>query len=457
MSETVAERSAPEADGPLTRVMGPKLLLFFIIGDILGAGVYALTGKVAGEVGGALWAPFLIAFVVAALTACSYVELVGKYPRAAGAALYTNRAFGIPFVTFIVAFAVMCSGITSASTSARAFGGDYLAEFVSLPVVLVAICFLVLLALVNFRGVSESVRANVVLTTVELSGLLVIIAIGVYAVLTGDGEPSRLTEVDTGGDGLIFGMLGGASLAFFALVGFEDSVNMAEEVHEPHRVFPKALLGGLAITGTIYVLVALTSSLLVDPATLEKSSGPLLEVVKAGGLEFPPKLFALIALLAVTNTALINMLMASRLVYGMSRERIIPSALGRVHRRRRTPWIAIIFTTVIGFGLVSTGKVQDLGDTTALLLLCVFAVVNVAVLVLRRETVDHEHFRAPTFVPVIGAVTCVVLATPVVGRDGSVYAIAGVLIGIGVLLWFVNRTFVGRQDDIDAERLAAAE
>jgi amino acid transporter len=457
MSETVAERSAPEADGPLTRVMGPKLLLFFIIGDILGAGVYALTGKVAGEVGGALWAPFLIAFVVAALTACSYVELVGKYPRAAGAALYTNRAFGVPFVTFIVAFAVMCSGITSASTSARAFGGDYLAEFVSLPVVLVAICFLVLLALVNFRGVSESVRANVVLTTVELTGLLVIIAIGVYAVLTGDGEPSRLTEVDTGGDGLIFGMLGGASLAFFALVGFEDSVNMAEEVHEPHRVFPKALLGGLAVTGTIYVLVALTSSLLVDPATLEKSSGPLLEVVKAGGLEFPPKLFALIALLAVTNTALINMLMASRLVYGMSRERIIPSALGRVHRHRRTPWIAIIFTTVIGFGLVSTGKVQDLGDTTALLLLCVFAVVNVAVLVLRRETVDHEHFRAPTFVPVIGAVTCVVLATPVVGRDSSVYAIAGVLIGIGALLWFVNRALVGRQDDIDAERLAAAE
>jgi APA family basic amino acid/polyamine antiporter len=457
MSETVAERSAPEADGPLTRVMGPRLLLFFIIGDILGAGVYALTGKVAGEVGGALWAPFLIAFVVAALTACSYVELVGKYPRAAGAALYTNRAFGIPFVTFIVAFAVMCSGITSASTAARAFGGDYLAEFVSLPVVLVAVCFLVLLALVNFRGVSESVKANVLLTTVELSGLLVIIAIGVYAVLTGDGEPSRLTEVDTGGDGLIFGMLGGASLAFFALVGFEDSVNMAEEVHEPHRVFPKALLGGLAITGTVYVLVALTSSLLVDPATLEKSSGPLLEVVKAGGLEFPPKLFALIALLAVTNTALINMLMASRLVYGMSRERIIPSALGRVHHRRRTPWIAIIFTTVIGFGLVSTGKVQDLGDTTALLLLCVFAVVNVAVLVLRRETVDHEHFRAPTLVPVIGAVTCVVLATPVVGRDGSVYAIAGVLIGIGVLLWFVNRAFVGKQDDIDAERLAAAE
>ena len=144
--------------------MGRKLLLLFIIGDILGAGIYALTGEVAGEVGGALWIPFVIAFVVAALTASSYAELVGKYPKAAGAALYTNKAFGRPFVTFMVAFAVMCSGVTSASTAARAFGGDYLAEFVSAPVVLVALLFLTVIAVVNFRGVGESVKANVVLT-----------------------------------------------------------------------------------------------------------------------------------------------------------------------------------------------------------------------------------------------------------------------------------------------------
>ena len=454
MAEVKQETAPADRDGPLRRVIGPKLLLFFIIGDILGAGVYALTGKVAGEVGGALWLPFLIAFVVAALTACSYVELVGKYPQAAGAALYTNKAFGVPFVTFIVAFAVMCSGITSASTSARAFGGDYLSEFVSLPVVLVAIVFLVVLALVNFRGVSESVKANVVLTLVELTGLLVIIAIGVWAVLFGDGEPSRLTEIESG-DGVVFALLGGASLAFFALVGFEDSVNMAEEVHEPHRTFPKALLGGLAITGVIYVLVALTSSLLVDPATLEKSSGPLLEVVKAGGVDFPPKLFALIALFALTNTALINMLMASRLVYGMSRERIVPGVFGRVHAGRRTPWIAIIFTTVLGFALVTTARVEDLGDTTALLLLCVFAVVNVAVLVLRRDPVDHDHFRVPTAVPVLGAITCVVLASPFTGREGKVYLIAGVLMAVGVVLWFVNRAIVGAPDRVDADRLGA--
>ena len=147
--------------------------------------------------------------MVAALTASSYAELVGKYPKAAGAALYTDRAFGIPFVTFIVAFAVMCSGVTSASTAARTFGGDYLAEFVTLPVVLVAFAFLVMLALINFRGVGESVKANVALTIIEVTGLLVIIAIGAYAVPSGDGDPGRLTEIDTGSDGVVLGCWAG--------------------------------------------------------------------------------------------------------------------------------------------------------------------------------------------------------------------------------------------------------
>ena len=457
MSTGVHERTTVEGDGPLKRTMGRKLLLLFIIGDILGAGIYALTGEVAGEVGGALWIPFVIAFVVAALTASSYAELVGKYPKAAGAALYTNKAFGRPFVTFIVAFAVMCSGVTSASTAARAFGGDYLAEFFSAPIVLVALLFLTVIAIVNFRGVGESVKANVVLTIIEVTGLLVIIAIGFTAVLSGDGDPSRLTDINTGEDGVVLGLLGGAALAFFALLGFEDSVNMAEEVHEPTRNYPRALFLGLGITGVIYVLVALTCSLLVPPEKLEESSGPLLEVVEAGGLSFPPKLFALIALVAVTNTALINMLMASRLVYGMSREGIVPRLLGRVHESRRTPYVAILFTTLLGFGLVSTSKVEDLGDTTALLLLCVFAVVNVAVLVLRREPVEHEHFQAPTLLPVLGVITCVVLATPFVGREASVYVTAGILLGIGLVLWFVNRMIMGKTDDVDAERLVSTE
>ncbi|EKX62507.1 APC family permease [Streptomyces ipomoeae] len=442
-TETTAGASTPAEETGLKRVLGPKLLILFVIGDILGTGIYATTGKVAGKVGGALWLPFVIGFVVAILTAASYVELVGKYPKAAGAALYTQKAFKMPFLTFIVAFMVMCSGLSSASAAARAFSGDYLSELTNgaLPPTLIAILFIVLLAVLNLRGVSESVKANVVLTVVELTGLLIILAIGAWAVLSGDGEPSRLTEFEASGTGyaLMTSVLGATALGFFAFVGFEDSVNMAEETKDPVKTFPRAIFIGVAVTGTIYVLVALVSSLLVDHKTLSGSSGPLLEVVKAGGVDFPHKLFALIALFAVTNSALINIMMASRLCYGMANERILPRGMARVLPRRRTPVVGIVFVTLLAIGLVSTGEIEGLGDTTAFLLLCVFAVVNVAVLVLRRDRVEHDHFRTPTILPVLGAVTALVLASPLADRSADVYIRAGVLLAIGIGLWGVNK------------------
>ncbi|WNZ11009.1 APC family permease [Streptomyces sp. 11x1] len=442
-AEGTAAAPAPAEETGLKRVLGPRLLILFVIGDILGTGIYATTGKVAGKVGGALWLPFVIGFVVAILTAASYVELVGKYPKAAGAALYTQKAFRVPFLTFIVAFMVMCSGLSSASAAARAFSGDYLDELTNgaLPPTLVAIAFIVLLAALNLRGVSESVKTNVVLTLVELTGLLIILTIGAWAVLSGDGEPSRLTEFEASGTGyaLLTSVLGATALGFFAFVGFEDSVNMAEETKNPTRTFPRAIFIGVAVTGTIYVLVALVSSLLVDAGTLEGSSGPLLEVVKAGGVDFPHGLFALIALFAVTNSALINIMMASRLCYGMANERILPRGMARVLPRRRTPVVGIVFVTLLAIGLVSTGEIEGLGDTTAFLLLCVFAVVNIAVLVLRRDRVDHAHFRTPTALPVLGALTALILASPLADRPADVYIRAGVLLAIGIALWAVNK------------------
>ena len=243
--ETAGERTEPE----LKRAIGPKLLLFFVIGDILGTGIYALTGSVAGVIGGALWLPFLLAFIVAFLTAFSYLELVGKYPRAAGAALYTHKAFGINFLTFMVTFTVMSSGVTSAATAAKAFADTYLRAFVELPTWAVAVVFIGGLALINFRGVGESVKANLVLTLIELSGLLIIIGVGLYAVARGQGEPSRLVEINTGETGALLAITAATSLAFFAMVGFEDSVNMAEECVNPVRIFPRAMLTGMARGG----------------------------------------------------------------------------------------------------------------------------------------------------------------------------------------------------------------
>jgi APA family basic amino acid/polyamine antiporter len=214
---------------------------------------------------------------------------------------------------------------------------------------------------------------------------------------------------------------------------------MAEETHNPSKIFPKILLAGLLITGTIYVLVSISAITLVSPEELGEGETPLLKVVQAGAPNFPLWIFGFITMFAVANSALINMLMASRLVYGMSRERVLPPALGKVHATRRTPYVAIGFTTLLAFALITfVGEVPALGGTTALLLLCVFTVVNIAVLVLRKDSVGHEHFRTPTFLPVVGAIACAFFAGPWTGRDPIQYLIAGILIAIGVVLWFVT-------------------
>lgn len=455
----------------LKRVMGPKLLLLFIVGDILGTGIYALTGRVAAEVGGAVWVPFLVAFGVAIVTAFRYLELVTKYPRAAGAALYTHKAFGIHFFTFLVCFTVMSSGITSASTASKAFAANLSAGFrldidpEATTVTLIALGFMAFVAAVNFRGVGESVKANVVLTCVELSGLLIVVLVGLYALGFGETDFSRVTAFDTAGDKNAFlAVTAATSLAFFAMVGFEDSVNMAEETKDPVRIFPKIMLSGLVITGLLYVLVSITAVALVPVGELGEGDTPLLKVVEAGapGLRLDT-VFPFIAMFAVANSALINMLMASRLLYGMAKELVLPPVLGRVHATRRTPWVAILFTTALAFGLIIfVGRVPELGGTTALLLLGVFTVVNVAVLVLRRDVVRHEHFRAPTVLPLVGIVSCGFLVTPFTGRDNQQYVIAGWLLGIGIVLWavtwVVNRAIYGRRTFLrEPEELSGGE
>jgi len=428
--------------------MGPKLLLLLIVGDILGTGVYALTGQVAGEVGGAAWAPFLVAFGVATLTALSYLELVTKYPEAAGAALYTHKAFDLHFLTFIVTFAVMSSGITSASTASKFFAENFVVAFRldwgSTSVMAIALGFMAALAAINLRGVSESIKLNVVLTMVELSGLLLVILVGFYAMSQGKADFGRVMVFETSGDRSTFvAVTAATSLAFFAMVGFEDSVNMAEETRDPSKTFPKVMLAGLGITGAIYVLVSIAAVALVPIGRLSESATPLLEVVRTGAPALPmDQIYPIISMFAVANSALINMLMASRLIYGMAKQDVLPRSLSRVLPGRRTPWISIVFVTVIAFALIivvtrmmGADTVGALGGTTALLLLGVFTVVNVAVLVLRRDGVDHDHFHAPSAFPVLGALTCAFLVGPWTGRDTVQYEIASGLLILGVLLW----------------------
>ena len=412
------------------------MLLLLVVGDVLGAGIYALVGEVGSRVGGAIWTAFVVALALALFTGMSYAELVTKYPKAAGAALYVNKAWRRPFVTFLVAFAVMCSGLTSAAALSRAFGGDYLAVFIEVPTLLVALMFITCVALVNYRGIAESVRLNLALTSIELTGLLLVVVIGLAAIADGGAS------VDTGrvlefrpGEGAVPAIMAGAGLAFFALIGFEDSVNLAEEVRDPGRDYPRALLGGLLIAGTIYLAVTVVASMAVPTGRLAGSDGPLLEVVQVGPLSMPTKVFSAIALFALANGALINMIMASRIVYGMSNEGILPRVLGRVDSQRQTPWVAIAGTTAIAMALIASGDLSDLADTTVLLLLVVFTIVNVVVLVLRRDPVSHRHFRTPTAIPVVGAGTSIALMTT---KEPEIFARAGVLLLVGIALWGIN-------------------
>ncbi|MGP3705929.1 APC family permease [Gordonia paraffinivorans] len=442
-----------ERQPELKRVLGWKLLLLFIVGDILGTGIYALTGQVAGEVGGAAWVPFLVAFAVATLTAFSYLELVTKYPQAAGAALYVHKAFGVHFVTFMVLFTVMSSGITSSTTASRAFAVNMLTAFrggdspdPTSPVLFaVAAAFLLVVMLINFRGVAEGVGTNVVLTLVELSGLLLVLFIGYWFIIGGNAAHWDAVVIFESPDdkNAFIAVTAATSLAFFALVGFEDSVNMAEECKDPVRIFPKVMLSGLAITAAIYVLIAICAVAIVPVGTLAESETPLVDVVQTAAPDFPMSdLLPWISMFAVANTALINMMMASRLIYGMAKRGVLPRFLAYVHPKRRTPVVAIVFTTAVALLLLTyvshdpdSSIVGLLGGTTALLLLVVFTVVNVAVLVLRKDRVEHDHFRTSTPVAVLGAITCGYLTLPFTGRDPEQYEVAGGLLLVGVVLW----------------------
>ncbi|WP_436960011.1 APC family permease [Streptomyces sp. SudanB182_2057] len=426
------DSASQDGASPLKKALTTPLLYFFILGDVLGAGVYVLVGQIAAESGGAVWLPLLLALLLSLLTAASYAELATKYPRAGGASHYATLAYG-PFAGFLAGYCMLAAGIVSVAALARGFAGDYLTAFVSLPVVLVAAVFLCCLALLNARGISESTRANVAATVIEVGGLLLVVGLGAWLFLRGDGDPGRLFRFGTADTGAAAGVLSGTVLSYYSFVGFETSVNVAEETRDPRRSYPRALFGALVTAGAVYVLVGVVASAAVPTGTLAGSSGPLLEVVRAAG-GVPPKLFSAIALVAVANGALLTGIMSSRLAYGMARDGLLPRFLTRVLPRRRTPWASIAATTALSFLLALTGDVATLASTLVLLLLVVFFLVNTAVLVQRRDRAEHPHFRAYTGVPVLGAVSCVVLATQV---EAKVWARGLIVIAVGVVLGVV--------------------
>lgn len=446
----------------LTRAISAPLLFFYVLGDVLGSGIYALIGVMAASVGGAFWTSFVVGVAAAMLTGFAYSELITKYPNAAGAAMYTGRAFNNRFFTFLVAFCTVAASLAATGALALAFGGyflELLAALLSLPLLLVALVFVVFLAFINFRGISESVKLNLAMSIIEISGLALVLVIGVVVFLTGGADLGRPFEFNEGNPALL--ALAGATLAFFAMTGFENAANVAEEVQNPSRVYPRALLGGMASAGVIYLIIAFIASMVAPTGLLAGSEVALLEVVRQGFPAFPAWLFAIIACIAVTNTCLVALITNSRIMYGMAREGVVPRVFARTHQSRRTPWVAIVFTTIIALILivgVGEAGVNTLASATVAFLLAVFTLVCLCALVLRRDNVPHENYTAPTVILILGVVVNAALLLYVlitdlqgliagdVGARESVIVVCLVMLLVGVGLYFVNNLAQRRLD-----------
>ena len=380
---------------------------------MLGAGIYALIGRAAESLGNAIWLAFLAAMVAAILTGLSYACVGGRYAKAGGAAYVTHLAFRRPALSYVVGIAVMMSGLTSMATGAQAIAENLEKAFgMDLPIKLVAIGLVLLVGLVIYRGIRESMWANMVCTVVEAAGLLFIIAVGLRF---WGGVNYLETPVDSGGIGsgiTLALVLQGAVLMFFSFIGFEDILNVSEEVKNPKRDIPFGLIGAMILATLIYMAVAITAVSVVPWKELAASKTPLMEVAQRaapwfGGID---RVFLGITIFAIGNTALLNYLMGSRLLYGMSRQGLMPAALAKIHPKRHTPQLAILVLFFIVTLLILSGGVKPLAEATVLLLLVVFTLVNVSLIVLKRRPGEATGgFDVPLAVPILGALVCALL------------------------------------------------
>ncbi len=393
----------------LARRLGPAALIFYGIGDILGAGIYALVGKVAAEAGTAAWASFLVSAALAAVTGLAYAELCARVPRSAGAAAFAAEAFGGTLMPHLVGFFVLASGVTSAATVSLAAHG-YLRSFVELPPTVAALALIGLMALIAFIGVRESVAANNAFTVMEVSGLLLVIAVGLaYAFKRPAVELAAALAPDAGP----LAVLAGATLAFYAFIGFEDLANLAEEAKDPVRDIPRAILVSVAVSTVFYLVVVCVVLWSMTPAQAAATPRPLLEVVRLSGFPLPDWCFAGVALFAIANTGLANFIMASRLLYGLGDQGLAPAILARVHETRRTPWVSILLAAAVTAALVLTAGekgVALLAKTTAVLLMLAFLASHVSLILLRRRApAGPGVFAAPAFTPYAGIFACLLL------------------------------------------------
>lgn len=412
MAEHTPASSSP---GELKQTIGGWQILFYGLGSMLGAGIYALIGKAAETLGNAVWLAFLMALLAALLTGLSYACVGSRYAKAGGAAYVTQRSLRKPWLSYVVGIAVMMSGLTSMATGSQAIA-ENLAKALNmdLPIKLVAIALVFLVGCIIYRGLRESMWANIACTVVEASGLLFIIAVGFkYWGSVDYFETANDTVTGGSGSGITLAIvMQGAVLTFFSFIGFEDILNVSEEVKNPRRNIPFGLVGAMILATLIYMAVAITAVSVIPWRELALSKTPLMEVAHRAAPWFRgiDSVYVGITIFAIGNTALLNYIMGSRLLYGMSKQGLLPAILAKVHPVRHSPHVAIAVLFVIVSVLILSGGVKQLAESTVLLLLTVFTVVNISLVVLKlRPGEEKGGFEVPIFIPALGAFVCAAL------------------------------------------------
>ncbi len=383
----------------MDRSIGLIQLTLFGLGTILGAGIYVLIGKVAAESG--LYAPisFFIAALIASATAFSYAELSSRYPRSAGEAAFVFAAFSNRRLSTLTGWAIVLTGLVSAATLANGFVG-YFQEFIGLPDTIIIIAVIVLMGLLAAWGIQQSITVAVTITLIEIIGLIIIIGV------SGDhlmNLPERLPELRP--DSSISswtGIMAGSFLAFYAFIGFEDMVNVGEEVKRPSVTIPIAIGLAMLLATVLYVLVSITAVVSMPMEQLTASDAPFADLMQQQG--YSPTLISLISLVAIINGALVQIIMASRVIYGMAEQGNAPAWMAEIHPLTRTPVKATMLATSMILMLALALPLVSLAKATSFIVLVVFAFVNLSLLRIKIiKPAEPNIYTCWPAVPILGA------------------------------------------------------
>jgi APA family basic amino acid/polyamine antiporter len=458
-----ALKTGKDKEPSLKRNVNLFQAIMYGVGLILGAGIYVLIGDVAGLAGNAMWVSFTIAAAIATFTGLSYAELTSMFPKSAAEYVFVKNAFRNNLAAFVAGWLITFVAIVSAGAVAIGFSGYLSGLFPQFDPVLSAIALVVVLSVINFIGIRESVWMNTAFTLVELAGLAVIVLAAMFFGSFSNIDYYEVPPAAGASFALSVGaILGAAGLAFFAYFGFENLANISEETKNASRTIPRALMISIGITTAVYIIVALSAIALVGWEELSLTEAPLaLAAEKAFGRSGLTALSG-IALFATSNTVLMMLIAASRIMFGMARDGALPPVLARIHPATKTPWIAVIFTMLLAVAVVALaqGSISTAASTAVFGIFIVYAFVNLALIWLRYKQPQLQRpFRVPIsigkfplvaglgFISSIAMLTQFDSATMVSGAVAIVLAFAGYMI---IARYYKIRRSIPDQDDSDA-------